>query len=190
MTRELTDSCSVLPLYDLCRKGLLRDGRLTCASVTWPSGSSIVVTADLRGAACPVLTLRYQWSLRGSGDGPRTEVVPVALARTAQRLGGWRWWFLCPLHCGRRAAKLFLCGVGEHAGWFACRRCHDLDYRSHRESGQGDAVLARIAANAGATLAEARRALRPPRARPKPRVRWSEFRQLATPEKKDGAPRP
>ena len=39
---------------------------------------------------------------------------------------GTRYFFRCP-SCGRHCGKLFLPGG---AGWWACRVCHDLSYRS------------------------------------------------------------
>ena len=59
---------------------------------------------------------------------------PVRLVTTPCRLGGVRWWFICPLTkngvpCGRRVRKLYLCGK-----YFGCRHCHDLTYQSSQES--------------------------------------------------------
>jgi hypothetical protein len=59
---------------------------------------------------------------------------PVRLVTTPCRLGGVRWWFVCPLSChgvacGRRVRKLYLSGK-----WFGCRSCHRLTYRTQQES--------------------------------------------------------
>lgn len=61
------------------------------------------------------------------------------LVSTPCRYGGTRWWFLCPLSidgksCNRRVTTLyFVDGSG-----FGCRHCHDLAYRSSRESHKAD----------------------------------------------------
>ena len=57
----------------------------------------------------------------------------VRLVTTSCRLGGMRWWFVCPLErngivCGRRVRKLYLSGR-----YFGCRHCHRLTYRSAQE---------------------------------------------------------
>lgn len=48
-----------------------------------------------------------------------------ALTTTTPRFGGLRYWFLCP-RCGRQAGKLY------HVDRWACRRCHNLAYKSQR----------------------------------------------------------
>jgi hypothetical protein len=67
----------------------------------------------------------------------------VRLVTTPCRLGGVRWWFVCPLArgnvpCGRRVRKLYLSGR-----YFGCRRCHGLTYRSSQESDSRVYALAR-----------------------------------------------
>lgn len=54
----------------------------------------------------------------------------VDLVETHCHFGSSRQWFACPAHrCGRRVAILY---VGR---CIACRHCHDLAYRSTRQSG-------------------------------------------------------
>jgi hypothetical protein len=53
----------------------------------------------------------------------------VDLQTTRPHLGGFRWWFLCPL-CQGRAQKLFL---PPDADRFGCRQCHKLSYASRSE---------------------------------------------------------
>lgn len=63
----------------------------------------------------------------------------VELQTTEPHLGGFRWWFTCPLAgphgcaCGRRCGKLYL----VHR-YFGCRLCQDLTYRSSQEAHQGE----------------------------------------------------
>ena len=57
-----------------------------------------------------------------------TGVIRVSLVATGQRLGGVRWWFVCP-SCEGRCGILFSpreIPVPD----FACRRCWDLAYPS------------------------------------------------------------
>ena len=54
----------------------------------------------------------------------------VSLTASPLPFGGFRWWFCCPI-CSSRVAKLYL----PRAGYFACRRCHNLTYRSCNQSG-------------------------------------------------------
>jgi len=58
----------------------------------------------------------------------------IPITTTPCHLGGKRHWFECSLsahgiYCGRRVAILYL-----KDGYFACRRCHDLTYRSQKEN--------------------------------------------------------
>jgi hypothetical protein len=52
------------------------------------------------------------------------------ITRTACNYGGWRYWFLCPT-CKRRCGLLYRRGYSEY---FACRKCHDLTYRSVQDA--------------------------------------------------------
>jgi hypothetical protein len=61
--------------------------------------------------------------------------IAVPVERTTCNYGGQRVWFNCPAEgCGRRVAILY--------GWpvFACRRCHNLSYRTQRLSAKSQAL--------------------------------------------------
>lgn len=53
----------------------------------------------------------------------------VKLSRSKQKLGGYRWWFICPVS-GRRVAKLYL---PYGARYFAARQVYNLKYESQSE---------------------------------------------------------
>jgi hypothetical protein len=61
----------------------------------------------------------------------------VQLVTTPCNLGGFRYWFICPLArngipCGRRVGKLYFGGM-----YLGCRHCYDLTYESRNESRLG-----------------------------------------------------
>ena len=95
----------------LSRNGLLSDS----GSLTWSGGSG--VTIDGCGDH---ITLAY------AVDGHKVQ-EQVTISKTAVHLGGHRSWFICP-GCERRIAALYF------ADNFRCRHCHDLRYRSQRET--------------------------------------------------------
>ena len=75
--------------------------------------------------------------LTGAGflDDLRDHGQLVRFTATEPNLGGWRWWFRCPIpqpdthFCSRRVRVLYK-PRGER--FFACRICHDLSYRSRQ----------------------------------------------------------
>ncbi len=73
-----------------------------------------------------IITLEYQ--VRRPEEDGDTIRERVGLDRTRCPFGGSRPWLVCP-GCGTRRAVLFCVG-----GLFRCRVCHDLAYRSTRES--------------------------------------------------------
>ena len=70
----------------------------------------------------------------------------IELERTACRLGGFRYWFVCPVvkdgvYCGNRAAKLYL---PPGCQYFGCRECYDLTYESCQKSHKYDRIVDHI----------------------------------------------
>jgi hypothetical protein len=71
--------------------------------------------------------------------GHREKQVAVDLLWTLCHLGGRRVWFRCPAEsCGARVAILYII-----EGKVACRRCHQLAYRSQTES-EFDRVMRKV----------------------------------------------
>lgn len=107
--------------------------------VTWSlSQDSIEWSLDWRSA--PVLVLKYFLA------GEHPVQIPVPLQTTPAHFGGRRWWFSCPMveegrRCNRRSANLYLPPGG---GWFACRDCHDLAYRSGQQAYRFDRLLKQV----------------------------------------------
>jgi hypothetical protein len=83
----------------------------------------------------------------------------VRLTTTRPRLGGLRWWFVCPLvvggrPCNRRVGKLYL---PPGARYYGCRHCYDLTYTSCQESRKYNGLFRHIAQNMGADFATVKR---------------------------------
>ncbi|RYZ17162.1 MAG: hypothetical protein EOO70_02720 [Myxococcaceae bacterium] len=103
------------------------------SAIEWPSGSRILyaLRRDPDG--------RGRLDLRWWVDEQQVN-VSAELVTTSQRLGGRRWWVLCP-RCGRRCAVLALTSRASGAG---CRRCLGLTYASQSE-GRTDRALRALA---------------------------------------------
>ncbi len=76
---------------------------------------------------------RFIW-LNYGRDIRSLRAVRIPLLSTRPNYGGVRWWFACPrlrdgCPCARRVRRLYL-----RRGYFACRLCHDLTYRSSQEA--------------------------------------------------------
>jgi hypothetical protein len=85
-----------------------------------------------------LLTLRYHL-----GD-DQVVRLPIRILSTTPYFGGRRWWFVCPLTvydvpCRRRFTKLHL-----HRGYFGCRNCHNLTYRSCQQAHQYERLDASV----------------------------------------------
>jgi hypothetical protein len=81
--------------------------------------------------------LHLQYTLEGPpGAEPEPVAYAVQLEARPTRIGGLRWWFLCPLMdrgrpCDYRAAALYL-PPGQR--YFGCRHCYELTYASRNKS--------------------------------------------------------
>jgi hypothetical protein len=116
---------------------------------------SNILTRKVSVERCRVLSIK-KLRLAGlfNGVGSAQSVVfndgaleyEIALERTACRLGGFRYWFVCPvvkdeIYCGNRVGKLYLPPGGK---FFGCRQCYDLTYESCQRSHKYDRVLDHI----------------------------------------------
>lgn len=70
--------------------------------------------------------LRYE--MLNAETAPQVIHDRIGLAAFPMRLGGVRWWFICP-RCCRLRASLYLAPGARH---FACRSCGRLKYQSQR----------------------------------------------------------
>lgn len=140
--KRTADSCLSLDTADLRRRGWLaagtREGVLSWPAVPLRRPACAVAYALELGEAGGAVRLRYAAPASGEPLDYRVDLVA-----TPCRLGGRRWWFVCPLArgeagCGRRVRKLYLRGR-----YFGCRTCHDLTYRSRQRSDARAYALAR-----------------------------------------------
>jgi len=119
MSRAVVESCLPLDIRRLKREG----GRLGWHTLSYSSGASISFVGTREA-----LKLSY----RAAGQ-PVDEAIAVVPA--AMHFGGSREFFLCP-GCGRRFAILY----SVH-GYFRCRRCNQMAYRTQNETPHGRALL-------------------------------------------------
>lgn len=122
--KDCTDDVQALDVRRLQRDGLLEPG--SAFRWQWSRRGEVVASIHIRVQAGAV-TLGYRQRSRSGGW--QDMAYPVRLDWTPCHFGGDRAWWQCPaVGCGRRVALLYSGAV------FACRRCHDLAYRSQRES--------------------------------------------------------
>jgi hypothetical protein len=142
--KGLADDCHTLDTARLRQWKLLAPGVTDRAgSFEWRRGGEDKPSSSVgyRLTVGPTgESLRLMYSMRSANADLD---YPVRLVTTPCRLGGVRWWFVCPLSrdgvaCGRRVRKLYLSGR-----YFGCRHCHDLTYRSRQESDSRAYALAR-----------------------------------------------
>jgi hypothetical protein len=163
--KTVVEDCASLDVNKLTRNGVLVAGHRGPALRTWFCRGGVMsevnYEADLTDPSGAFLRLWH--SRRGaSGEVPEAVEYQVRLTTTRSRLGGLRWWFVCPLAvnglgCERRVGKLYLPPRGHY---FGCRRCHNLTYRSCQESHKDDALLRMLAINMGCDVATVRRLLK------------------------------
>ena len=82
--------------------------------------------------------------------------MDIGLTSTPLTWGGSRWWFNCPLHCGRRVGKLYLPPEERH---FGCRHCHKLTYKICQEEHQIDTMSRYMSRITGCTQEQSRQVL-------------------------------
>jgi hypothetical protein len=119
----------------------------TSGKITWSDGLSGTELSSAGVSVRPaasglLLTLNYRCD-------QKPVELPILLTPTYPRLGGKRWWFICPLiingvACNRRVRKLYLWGR-----YFGCRHCHNLTYRSCQEAHSFERIERRLAVYSG-----------------------------------------
>lgn len=113
-----------ISVANINKDGLFRNG--TCFTIRSSSYGRELLTGVCVYICEPVdryLTLNY--SINNKED---DRYQNIGLTYTKCYFGGKRWWMLCP-YCHRRIGKLYLL-----RGYYACRHCHKLTYKSRLEN--------------------------------------------------------
>jgi hypothetical protein len=124
--RGLVESCLVLDINALLRKGVLRPGTLNMGPLLF-SGPRHLADGSFWYDLLDDMELRVH--VQHPKDRSESATI-IRVERSLSSLGLVRFWFRCPLS-DRRVAKLYLPPGG---GVFASREAHGLAYRSQRLS--------------------------------------------------------
>jgi len=127
--RPTADASCKIDLAWMMREGLAKEGRRSHGTLQWtcrgqPNGSiSYLVIMDEPGEE------RLELSYTRGPEGKREDVrQTVRLTFTRPKLGGKRWWMICPFR-GLRVGKLYKPPGGDR---FASRQAWRLGYQSQR----------------------------------------------------------
>ena len=148
--RGVLDACRRLDVNRWNREGFFAGHRL--GSWAWlDENGEQVASIGYRSSRCEV---ELTYTVDPGGEDEKCLSYRVPIIWTPCNLGGERPWFVCPnTCCGRKATKLYL-----HGGYFVCRHCTGLGYRSQREDAWSRLVRraqrARAKAGGGLNLIE------------------------------------
>lgn len=127
--RKLTvEECLTLTMKRLVKAGDWCDGQTGTITWTWHNGDGQAKIGFMFDIGLSGQRLWLSYTLTESAGEQSSYNYPVNLLSEPCRFGGKQWYFRCPgKGCGRRARQLH---KPRHNPLFACRRCHDLTYRS------------------------------------------------------------
>lgn len=133
--KATTDSCPAIEMSYLRKSGYFKGHVMGNTVWTGDRGILFRVRLTVNTGASPFA--RFSYALNGSDGNSEDFDYSVGLTSTPCHFGGRRWWFACPLirdgtPCRRRVAVLYLRG-----GYFGCRQCHGLAYKSCLEPHTG-----------------------------------------------------
>jgi hypothetical protein len=128
--KRTVESALVLDVDRLIEEGLLRCRR---GVIQWKPLSLVnPVLMPFRTEKLNAKDSCLRLDLFVPADGPNQWIKqPLYVGARAQQLGGFRHYFYCPaLGCLKRVRRLYL---PYGCGFFACRKCYCLTYRSVQE---------------------------------------------------------
>lgn len=137
------EDCCTLSVDALARAGKIPDepGKKAAGSWSWAwSSGDPVGTVFYEVEVLKLEEYIYGWIRLDYSVAGQDQTARVLLRSRPLPWPGLRWSFRCPV-CGRLCQKLYR---PLHARIFACRLCHDLTYKSCRESHKDDAILRRL----------------------------------------------
>jgi len=131
--KRLVEDCLHLDILKLSEQGLI-SGSYTHGTSVWENlsgGRDASIEFEIFPVDYLSKIMRFNYTAESDGNEQKIQ-YDCRLVSTKAFIGGFRWWFTCPLiingiHCNRRVRKLYL-PPGEI--YFGCRHCHNLTYRS------------------------------------------------------------
>jgi hypothetical protein len=161
--KTLVEDCRNLDISRLVRQGVVSPEVRKSGRWVWSRNGAEVASIGYEShteSDSGMLRLYYTVN---RGEKQESLDYEVPLVTTVLPSRGRRWWFRCAASrgggppCGRRAGKLYRprgCDI------FACRKCHDLAYKSSRESRRFDRLYRRLAAETGFSFGMVKLAMR------------------------------
>jgi hypothetical protein len=162
--KDTVEDCRQIDANRWMREGILKAGVRCSGTWAWFRNASKTE---------PTASISYEVSTVDPADAwlrlfytlTRTQLhmdYRIPLTTTRLRLGGIRWWFVCPLvvngrECRRRVGKLYL---APGSNYFGCRQCHRLTYTSCQESRKLDRVFRLMAKDLGRDFDDVKRGMR------------------------------
>ena len=143
--KTLVEDCRTLDMVRLVRDRSIRAYHRGNGTIIWSRNGEKVASIGYEVNTGPNDgTIRLHYTSERGGEEKILLDYTIPLTTIGFVAGGRQWWFRCNASrnngpsCGRRVRKLYLPPRGRV---FACRHCHDLAYRSNRESRKWDGVL-------------------------------------------------
>jgi len=127
--KPVVEHCLPFSIAKLGREQWLRPGTRWICVLTWPWGGEYSFDVECHTSEKGLFLLARYAIQRGEGQSVSL-TEHIDLERESSKVGGWRWWFLCP-RCQTRRRVLFIPPGHDR---FACRVCHDLRYRASMRS--------------------------------------------------------
>jgi hypothetical protein len=165
LDKELVENCAKLDIDLLHHREMIIAGEITFGSLVCHFDHDfpfrIEAKADAKRMDRSFLLLEHSTTDYLSGRCYVTS-QKIQLEFTRPNFGGVRCWARCPLEregerCSRRVLKLY---KPFDSSEFGCRACHNLTYRSSRESHRYDGLVSKICEGSGLTFEEVKEYLR------------------------------
>lgn len=129
--KNCTTDMRALDVRKLQRSGCLNPG--PSFGWSWTRGGNTIASINIRVDSRHSVGLNYR--SRANGGEWVDRAYSVALTWTDCHYGGQRAWWCCPaVGCGRRVAVLYGGAI------YACRHCHQLAYKSQRQTTDDRAI--------------------------------------------------
>lgn len=132
--RRLVEDCRCVDISELHDKGYLLSGVTVIIRPDVGIPLRLEVGGTLSNDRIGYIKLIHSADYPGTLDNTSLSCT-VQLTSTSCYFGGFRYWFLCPMHkngqvCGKRVKKLY---KPHDKAYFGCRHCHNLTYRCQKE---------------------------------------------------------